>query len=498
MVSPGPILDTDRVLAGTFAKLAPHPIELLTLFALMVLNWAFWFAGGYTFVNFGAPVAMAGIMGFANWRVARTMPEAIWTPLFALRLATLVVIGIGGLLPYIVRDATLDYLQSLYPFTPEEAAKTNLVWSIGTFLIIGSAFVTSLMARKAFTGRRSVSAIGKHTLGIGLVFLFAGLANIVLVDIANLLGLWHLTIAGSVRTVLDATNLVGLFLVALWAIKRGVYGTILIIGLVLLNVALGLIALNKTMVLLPMLFIGIALLVDRFSLLRAGMITVSLIGSLALLQPMVANARILQAQKYGDTDAGRLGERISDYVNYVNGIRSEGTRTGSDEALVRLSYVNVAAFVIYQYDRRMPDDSISNAAIALIPRLIWPAKPIVTQSGNDLYYSLTGFEGSAVSGTVIADTYWNMGYVGLLIFCPLIGMYCMLVSRISYSIVSQRDWFMMPFVLIAFKIGFSVDGSFVNSVLAPMAISIIAYPLLRFLEVLISSRVTQAKTVAPF
>ncbi|MBN8806906.1 MAG: hypothetical protein J0I47_01510 [Sphingomonas sp.] len=491
--------DLHMVTAGrsnAFDTLAPHPLELVALFALVVLNWAFWIAGGYMFVDFGAPVAMAVIMGVANWRMARVMPETIWTPLFALRLATLVVIGIGGLLPYIVRDATRDYLLSLYPFTPEEAAKTNLIWSTGTFLIIASAFGTNLAARKAFTRRPRVSAIGQHTLGIGLIFLAAGLANIILVDIANLLGLWHVTIAGSVRTVLDATNLVGMFLVALWAIKRGTYGALLIAALVLINVVLGLIALNKTMVLLPMLFIGIALLVDRFSIVRAVLITIALLGSLALLQPMVANARILQTQKYGDTEGGTLSERIADYIDYTKGIHSEGTRTGSDEALVRLSYVNVAAFEIYQYDRRMPDNSIANAAIALVPRFIWPDKPIVTQSGNDLYYALTGFEGSAVSGTVIADAYWNMGYVGLLLICPLIGIYAMLVSRISYGVVRQRDWFMMPFVLIAFKIGFSVDGSFVNSVLAPMVISIIAYPILRLLEIVLSSRMAESKTAA--
>lgn len=488
----------DPARAKAFDTLAPHPIELAALLTLAVLNWAFFVAGGYAFVNFGAPIAMASIMAVANWRLARAMPEAIWTPLFALRLATLVVIGIGGLLPYIVRDATRDYLLSLYPFTPEEAAKTNLIWSLGTFIIIASSLATHMMARTVFTRPHIVSLIGQQTLGIGLIFLLAGLANILLVDVANLLGVWHVTVAGSVRTVLDATNLVGLFLVALWALKRGVYGVFLIVGLILLNVVLGLIALNKTMVLLPMLFIGIALLVDRFSIFRAAFITASLLGSLALLQPMVANARILQTQKYGDTEGGTLSERLAEYTDYVKGIHNEGTRTGSDEALVRLSYVNVAAFVIYQYDRRMPDNSIANAAVALVPRLIWPDKPIVTQSGNDLYYSLTGFEGSAVSGTLIADIYWNLGYVGLLLFCPLIGTYCLLVSRVSYGIVRQRDWFMMPFVLIAFKIGFSVDGSFVNSALAPMAISIISYPILRLLEMTLSSRLPQRPTLAYF
>ena len=479
-----------------FRALAPTPLEIMALAVLVVLESMFASVGGFGLVNLAGPIGLIAIAGMANWHLVSGRSDAIWTSIFAFRLGVLVIFGIGGLLPYVVRVSTLDYLLALYPFSAGEAATVNIIWGLGYLATMIGASAADNIFPRVFTNVTEVSAVGKKTVAIGAVFLAVGMTNVVVFEIVPLVADFKLVAPGSIRLALDAMNSVGLFLLSLWAFGRGGFRYWLVVGLVAINLLGGMIALNKSLVILPMLFIGIAFLVHRFTIWRALLVAATLMATLATLQPMVANARIQQTERFSDLSGGTLGDRIQYYVDYVQGNRNAGTRTGTDESLVRLSYVNVAAFVVSQYNSRMPDNSIENAAIALIPRVIWPNKPIITQRSSELYYSLTGSEGSAVSASVFPDIYWNLGWGGIVLISPIFGLVMMLLSRLSYGIVAMRDWIMMPFVLVCFKLGVSVDGSIVVSILAPAVMAIAIYLILRALELVISARSHKTSLVA--
>jgi hypothetical protein len=72
-----------------------------------------------------------------------------------------------------------------------------------------------------------------------------------------------------------------------------------------------------------------------------------------------------------------------------------------------------------------------------------------------------------------------MGWTGLLLFIPT-GIFLWWASYTSINIVETRNWLLMPFVLLVFRIGLSVDNAFVLMWLAPAVISIVILLLLKF------------------
>lgn len=468
-----------------YHRLVPHPAELIALATTTFLAILLNASGGYQVVNYCAPVIMFAIMAWGNWRLARHNSAAIWTPLFSLRISTIAFGCIGGILPYVIRDQTLDFLLSLYPFTPADASKVNIIWLLGTTaMLLGATIAYHIIPRPKRVDTADYSR-NENTFAIGVAFVAIGLTNVIVLDLGRLLGFLTIVVPGSVHMLLDALNSVGIFLLSLWAFTRGGSRYWLVVLIVILNILIGLIALNKTMALFPVLFVGIGALVQRFTLMRAFLVAVALLSGMIVLQPMVANARILQSIKYGSDETGTIPERIAFYTDYLHGNRSEQTRTGSDEALVRFSYMNVSAYVVSQYDRHMPDNSFQNIGVALVPRFIWKDKPILTQSSDDLYYALTGLVGSAVSASVYPDIYWNAGWFGVALIPILFGGVLFCISQFSADIVRHRDWIMMPFVLMAFRIGMSMDGSFVVSMFLPVIVTILSYPALRVFRSLV-------------
>jgi hypothetical protein len=115
----------------------------------------------------------------------------------------------------------------------------------------------------------------------------------------------------------------------------------------------------------------------------------------------------------------------------------------------------------------------------LIPRALWPDKPVVSDIGTDFNEMVSGFNTSALGVVVFADAYWNFGWAGLLIFIPA-GFFLWWAGRNARQIVETRDWIMMPFVLITFRIAMSVDNFLVLSWLTPGVIAAILLLVLRF------------------
>ena len=51
----------------------------------------------------------------------------------------------------------------------------------------------------------------------------------------------------------------------------------------------------------------------------------------------------------------------------------------------------------------------------LVPRLLWPSKPITTTSGSAVNFLLGVQSTNQIAVTMFADIYWNLGFPGLLL-----------------------------------------------------------------------------------
>lgn len=468
--------------------ISPPLWEIVSLLGSVLSLGLLQLAGLYEAINIAGPLLLATIAGLANWNMVRRNPTAIWTPLFSFRLGVLVFLAFGALVPYLVSDPLVDRIKGLYPYTEQEAAKVNLLWFIYATLIVGAAKLAS-----AFRGSETPVRLGEllegwTTAKLGILFFAVGISYSLLIDLPRQLELFLILVPGSLSLVFLAANSVGTFLITYHALQKGGAWYLLAAFILLLQIALGLVLYNKSMILLPILLSSLAMLFDRVTLPRVVGITVMLVTALNLLQPAVRQARDLHLLSYGSESGGTTGGTIGERMSNITSLWTDGPlrENESGEGLLRLSYLNIGTFMVTEYDVGLPGNSIQAATYALIPRFIWPQKPVVTDAGRELYYRITGEATSFLAPTTAADLYWNMGWAGILLLTPVLGVFLWAATLASYSIVSAQDWFMMPFVLIAFLIGLGTDQGFVVGIFVPAVAALIAFFFLRFAKAFVS------------
>ncbi len=444
--------------------------------------------GAHGVVNVAGPIGLAATLGYANWRMARADPASIWTPLFSFRLGVIAFFGVGSLVPYLVDPRQIDRMMRLYAYSSEEAAKTNLVWIFYAALILLFAKFTSL-ARSASREIEIGKAIKWLTTGrLGAVFFLVGFTYSAVIELGFAMGWFRVVIPGVISTMFQALNAVGIFLIALSAFERKGLSYFLLALALLLSVLLGLVLYNKSVILFPMLLFGLAVMMRRVTLTRALAVAGLLFVALAVLQPSVEHGRNRHSLIYGEAEGGAptggsMGERMANVLSYWTDEPLHEDSAGA--GIIRLGQITIGAFLIAERDAGIGGDTMSGALYALVPRLIWPDKPMITDVGKDLNYRIFGAETSYIAPTTAADIYWNFGWAGLVLLLPPLGVALWLGTLTSLTIVRRRDWLMMPFVLIAFRIGLNVDQGYVVGMVVPLVTTVIVFYLLRVSKALI-------------
>ena len=464
--------------------------ELIVLIVALAASIALYLAGGYGAVAWVAPPALLIVLGVANWTMIRADPAALWTPLFAFRLSALVFLGFGGILSEnISLEAQATYLSEL-TYTSQEAAKVFVIWLSGVVMTLSGCFVWQrLQLSKGRQGLEvyrdldTAGEAGQNTFLLGAMFAGLGLGYAYFVRIPIELGVLPLpTIPNAISTMFDAALAVGIFLLTVWALKRGGLALALIPAIVLPASFVGLILLTKQGVLLPLIFVGLGYLFTKITAVRVSVVVFALLAAFGILQPLVAYARASTSFN-APLD---VSARLTAMAEYFSSPDRGSSSTETD--FLRFGHTHVAAFVVDQYDSGLASDDLRNSPIALVPRVIWPSKPILTQGAADLYFLVSGREGSALATTAFADLYWNVGWIGLIILSFIWGILLAIATRKSDDIVRRRDWYMMPFALLVFMIGLSQESAFTVGIFVPTAIAICALYFLKALRGLIPHR----------
>lgn len=459
--------------------LAPTMTEVSALGALTFVMSLLYLAEGYLLVAIGAPILMAAMLGAAIWHLVRRFPAATWTPVFGFRLGAMVYFGLGSLVPYFADAYSMDWVLGFYETSNEEAAKVQLIWLVFVFMIIGGARGALLFVRLGEPVR--VTPGPDRTVYVGVGFFAIGLAYILLIDIPRDFGLLSLNIPAAAANAAFAMHAVGVFLISLMAFDRGAKGYALVLILALFSALLGLILMNKSVVVFPVLLILLAWLMRGVTPLRIVVASGILVVLFGVLQPLVAYQRDRQSGVHGNrVGIYNPGERLAFASEWLSGNSLRPSQEGEVNAYLRLNYVPPAAFVIARYDQHQPSETISQSLSAITPRLLWPDKPDITAVGGDIYYLATGQVGSQIAPTIPADIYWNLGWAGLIILSGLLGPLMMLGTIKCYQIVLTRDWLLMPFVLLCFRLTLSIDNVFVAGLFAPMVIALLIYWTLAF------------------
>ena len=120
--------------------------------------------------------------------------------------------------------------------------------------------------------------------------------------------------------------------------------------------------------------------------------------------------------------------------------------------------------------------------------MIWPEKPITGELGAELYFAARGYEGSSISPGLFAESYWNLGWIGIpVLFVPL-GILLALMSSYAMNSVRSAAWIRLPVLLYGIKIGTRVDGHYVLDVIGAAAIIAALIIIVNIMEKALSDR----------
>jgi hypothetical protein len=439
------------------------------------------------FANVTAGISVIAIMGLGCRALLRSEPMAIWSPLFWFRVAYAAYYGLGALVPYVANDATLVAMQSLYRFSDEDVLKMNLINVVALICILIGTRIVALHLR-ARDGAPPPSTPTDTLQLFMLIFLLAGGFTRYAILLPVAFGFSE-GIVPSIVGIMGRAYSAGLMLLIIVALRRGRFLLMIAAVLVLIELAVGVLSFNKSDVLITILCVLLAFYHHRPSLVRLGVGAGIAIAVFVILAPLVGYGRDRTIELGGGRQVATLEDRLNIVSSYLEGDAEK--RLGESEvqgALARFSYVNAATMVIAWHDVGRPGTSLEHALTALVPRLLWPDKPSMTEVGGDLYTAATGNIGTSISAGLPAEAYWNLGWWGILLLMPSFGVVLALLAHAATSIMAQERWLFLPVVLMGVQVGTRVDGHYVPDIIGgPFTIAIM-YFLLRGVEIVLFTR----------
>jgi hypothetical protein len=463
---------------------------LLPLYGLAAMTQAHEFI---VVVNVTGSCAVILILLFSCWRQLQQTPLAIWTPLVWFRLASAVYFGLGQLVPYVVNDATLVSLQEFDSFSDADILKLNIISDLGVICVLAGASIIG-------TGVRTTSSVRKpsadRNLNLALVFTFVG--AILRYGLVVPYGFGYFEVIPGVVFTLAKLYSAGLLLFLFAGLRRGGIVLIVAIALTALDLLISTLLFYKVEVLSTLVFTMLAVWHHSPGFKKLAIASLAITATYVALVPLVLYGRDEVIARYGSpTAAVPLEERLAIVQDYFSPaeVRPEEATGGVQTSLARFSYVNVAARVVAWHDQGYIGDSLKNALIVFVPRIIWPEKPDISIIGTELYAALTGQTGSSVSAGLFAEAYWNLGWLGVPVTMLPYGILLGVLSRFSLAVTERGRWGFLPAVLGGLYIGFRVDGAYVIDIMGGGSIVLLFYAAL-FAPVFFLSEASKRRAVA--
>jgi hypothetical protein len=424
-------------------------------------------------MNHVAPLWLSGVLGYGAMRMIVLDSRAIWTPLFWFRIGTIVYFGFGSYVPFIVNETTRAYQDSFFVLHAQDMLKVNAVVASGVATILTTNIVVESLQTAV---PRPITYRTAETLKIGILFYATGAAIKYLLVLPNILAGSPLVIPGFIVN-LTAFGLVGISLLTIWSLQEKRRYFLVVVALVVLEMMLGLLQLSKIETLFPFLAFVIGVLTVRATPMRFAAVAVAFWLIFNFVQPWITHARNENAMvRGGAAEQVPFFDRITFLTSYFGASVEDTDVERVQESMIRLSFVNSAAFVISQYDRGFPGDSLRNVLYSFIPRFVWPDKPEVLV-GAELATLASGTEGNSISAGYFAEVYWNLGWAGILLLIP-VGIAFNIASRFAASTLYRGDWIYLPVLFLNLKTAVTIDNFYIGFV-GTMAIAVAIYIMLR-------------------
>lgn len=415
-------------------------------------------------LNIVAPVWLSLAVGASMLKMGTADSRAIWTPLFWFRVATLVYFGLGNIAPVIMNSASLISAQSMYFFLPEDVERVNLIAAFGVACVLSGNLICEKLfvpARASGVARRAPRAPREAARkGVALLLIGVGINYFILVP--SSMGLIDFVVPGFIAS-LALCEHVGFALLAIWAFATSTTAALGVAGLVAAESVVGLLMLNKSWVLLPWLSFVIGALSYNLTILRLATAGLLISFAFGILQPLVAYGR---NEAYNNPANSSEEMSLSQNLVYLRAYfddKQENDPEAIQGSLLRVSFVNAAAFVVAQYDQGLPGDSLRNTLYSFIPRFLWPEKPVVLL-GGELSTLVSGEVGNQISPGYFAEAYWNFGWIGLPLLLIPVGFFFNVTTHFAARVIEREDWLYLPILFLSLKVGMEIVSFYIGFV----------------------------------
>ncbi|HYW76111.1 MAG TPA: hypothetical protein VFA48_05750 [Gammaproteobacteria bacterium] len=405
--------------------------------------------------NLLGPLALGLSALVAGYRLIRRHPETVWTP-YAWFLAAIVLFySMGPLIYPLAGSRTLAYAQSLAPVDASQLLRTNLLNAVGIL-----ALLVGFRIGRAWPRLRNRDAAGMRarspalTKTVALTFLAIGGVLQYLVILPTQFGLYHLVMPGMIKNLGDL-YLLGLMVLAYIVAKGSRAWQLPFIGLWTLQVVTSFLLFSKHQLILSIALpaLGAYLAHRRVSHLLAWSLVICVVyfsvGQLVLYGRTQINAQT------GDINHATLMQRARIVRTWFQeGMPSANAATSAGATgWARLYYAPQQAFAMNRHDTGQTGHTLRYLDIVLIPRLIWPGKPVISDMGAGFYELVTGRRGSHLAPGIFAEGYWDYGWPGVIGLGLIAGLAFGVLSSLSVGWMRRGAFEYLPGVLLGINMG---------------------------------------------
>jgi hypothetical protein len=368
-------------------------------------------------------------------------------------LASALYYGLGPLMHIYGASGSISYGNKFYPVTQNSLIRTNILNAIGVFTVIGVFWLLrrfKVLARPLYALR--IQDIDERSwLNI---FIIIGLSVKVLVYLPYAYGVLPFVPPASIMVYGYFSS--AAMLILSWNFFAGNRRVLtLLVALAGFELVGALLTFSKLEALQVVLFFGIGAYLGKPSKKVAVAAGVMLVLGYVVLIPLV------KAGRHAVGASASMSERSSATQSYL-GEASEGEQDHNDGIQtwwVRLCYANVQAFIMDAHDAGMPGTSLGDLPAMLVPRFLWPDKPIVTK-GDQLTYLINGSSTSMSSPTSIGEGYWNYGWLGAIAVACWVGFVFHIIQTLCEGQFEKGIFGATPFALLGLMLGIRTDDWF--------------------------------------
>jgi len=127
----------------------------------------------------------------------------------------------------------------------------------------------------------------------------------------------------------------------------------------------------------------------------------------------------------------------------------------------RLTYSNAQTYAMHAFDANEPGASLSLAGYALVPRILYPNKPVMS-IGDKYTEFVTGNATSTFTGPgIFAEAYWNGGWILVVGIGVFVGVILAGMGLFSVRAISSGRFVYLPIIFIGLIMGLRPDDWFV-------------------------------------